>query len=136
MTMEYPVLPELTPFNRTWFTSGTLAVQHCPNCDVLQHPPEELCHRCGRINLDTKELAPTGTVYSHTIVHYAASAPLYGSVPYTVVLVALDEAPQIRVVGDLLGDPHDVGVGMAVVAEWSDHEVDGDVIRLPHWRKV
>jgi uncharacterized OB-fold protein len=134
--MEYQVLPELTPYNRAWFTSGALAVQHCPDCDILQHPPEELCHRCGRTSLDTRELAPTGTVYSHTVVHYPASPRLTSSVPYTVVLVALDEAPHIRVVGDLLGDPHDVAVGMPVVAEWSEHEADGDVIRLPHWRRA
>ncbi len=134
--MEYLVLPELTPYNRAWFTSGTLAVQHCSVCDVLQHPPEELCHRCGRTSLDTKKLAPTGTVYSHTVVHYPASPPLAASVPYTVVLVALDEAPQVRVVGDLLGDPHDVAVGMPVVAEWSEHGADGEVIRLPHWRRA
>jgi uncharacterized protein len=134
--MEYQVLPELTPYNRAWFTSANLAVQHCPDCDVLQHPPEELCHRCGRTSLDTKELGPTGTVYSHTVVHYPADPRLTASVPYTVVLVALDDAPQIRIVGDLLGDPHDVAVGVPVVAEWSEHEADGEVIRLPHWRRA
>jgi uncharacterized OB-fold protein len=132
--MEYEVLPDLTPYNRAWFTSGTLAVQHCPDCDLLQHPPEELCHRCGRTTLETKELAPTGTVYSHTVVHYPASSRLAASVPYTVVLCALDEAPHIRVVGDLLGDPHDVAIGMPVVAEWSNHQADGEIIRLPHWK--
>ena len=136
MTMESDVLPELTPYNRAWFTSGTLAVQHCPDCDLLQHPPEELCYRCGRTTLDTKELRPTGTVYSHTVVHYPASSRLAASVPYTVVLVALDDQPHIRVVGDLLGDPHEVAIGMPVVAEWSEHQADGEVIRLAHWRRA
>jgi hypothetical protein len=27
-------------------------------------------------------------------------------------------------------------VGAPVVAEWSEHEADGEVIRLPHWKKA
>jgi uncharacterized OB-fold protein len=133
--MGYEVLPELTPFNRAWFTGGALAVQYCPECQVLQHPPEEMCHRCGRFDLTTKNLTPTGTVYSHTVVHYAASPNLADKVPYTLVLVALDDAPEIRVLGDLLGDdPRAVRIGLPVVAEWSQHQVGNDVVRLAHWR--
>ena len=58
-------------------------------------------------------LAPTGTVSSYTVVHYAANRALADAVPYTVVLVSLDEAPHIRVVGNLDGD--DVHIGMPVV---------------------
>ena len=133
--MHYQVLPALTPFNRAWFTSGTLAVQHCPSCDLLQHPPEELCHRCSRFDLGTRVLAPTGRVHSFTVVHHAASPHLSEEVPYTVVLVGLDDAPDVRVIGDLVSDdPGEVHIGLPVEAFWTDHEIDGEVIRLPHWR--
>jgi uncharacterized OB-fold protein len=68
-------------------------------------------------------------------VHFPASPSLAEKVPYTLVLVALDDAPQIRVIGDLLGDdPRAVHIGMPVVAEWSEHQVGDEQIRLPHWR--
>jgi uncharacterized OB-fold protein len=125
-------LPVLTPTNRAWFTSGALAIQRCASCATLQHPPEEVCHACGAMDFETQELAPRGTVHSYTVVHYAASPALRHAVPYTVVLVSLDAAPQLRVVGNLRGP---VRIGMPVVATWEERTAeDGTTIRLPQWR--
>jgi uncharacterized protein len=127
-------LPALTPFNEAWFTSGALVVQRCTSCGTLQHPPEEICHVCGGMTFDGATLAPTGTVYSYTVAHYAANKALADSLPYTVVLVSLDDAPQIRVIGNLIGGT-DVQIGMPVVAEWDEHTADdGTTILLPQWR--
>ena len=126
-------LPALTAFNRAWFTSGALAVQRCTSCATLQHPPEEVCAACGAMTFDHVELAPTGTVHSFTVVHYAANAALAAAVPYTVVLVSLDDAPHVRVVGNLDGD--DVTIGMPVVATWDRRTAeDGSEVLLPQWR--
>jgi uncharacterized OB-fold protein len=125
-------LPAMTPFNEAWFTSGEIAIQRCTSCATLQHPPEEVCWSCGAMSFDAAVLAPTGTVYSHTVVHYAANAALADSVPYTVVLVSLDDAPHIRVLGNLEGT--DVTIGMPVVATWDEHPAeDGTTVLLPQW---
>ena len=125
-------LPSVDPFNEAWFTSGAIVIQRCTSCATLQHPPEEVCHACGAMAFDTATLAPTGTVYSHTVVHYAANAALSQSVPYTVVLVSLDDAPDIRIVGNIEGT--DVAIGMPVVATWEEHTADdGTAILLPQW---
>ena len=130
-------LPQLTPFNEAWFTSGAIAVQRCTSCATLQHPPEEICHACGAMAFDTQTLAPTGTVHSYTVVHYAANAALADAVPYVVVLVNLDDAPQIRVVGNLLGDTDGVHIGMPVAATWDERTAeDGTVILLPQWTRA
>ena len=128
-------LPELSPVNRTWFTSGEIAIQCCTDCAVLQHPPEEICHRCGSMDLGTRVLAPRGTVHSHTVVHYAANRQLADAVPYTVVLVSLDDTPDLRVLADLV-DGGPIAIGAPVEATWTDHVADdGDLIRLLHWRR-
>lgn len=131
-------LPQLTPFNEAWFTSGTLAVQRCTACATLQHPPEEICHACGAMTFDHVALAPRGTVYSYTVVHYPANPALADAVPYTVVLVSLDEAPEVRVVGNLVGgDPGEVHIGMPVEATWEERTAeDGTRILLPQWRRA
>jgi len=73
-------------------------------------------------------------VYSYTVAHYAANKALADSLPYTVVLVSLDDAPQIRVIGNLIGGT-EVQIGMPVVAEWDEHTADdGTTILLPQWR--
>lgn len=125
-------LPALTPFNEAWFTSGAIVIQRCASCATLQHPPEEVCSACGAMAFDTATMAPTGTVYSHTVVHYAANGALADSVPYTVVLVSLDDAPHIRIVGNI--DGTDVTIGMPVVATWEERTAeDGTTILLPQW---
>ena len=125
-------LPEITPANEVWFTSSTLAIQRCVACDILQHPPEEVCHACGATDFDTRELAPRGTVHSYTVVHYPASRALADAIPYQIVLVSLDEAPELRVVGNLIGS---VRIGMPVVAYWQHRTADdGTQIQLPQWR--
>ena len=127
-------LPELTPFNRAWFTSGEIAVQRCTACATLQHPPEEVCHACGSMTFDHAVLAPTGVVHSYTVAHYAANPALAASLPYVVVLVSLDDAPHLRVVGNLLGD-EPARIGMPVVADWDERAAeDGTRILLPQWR--
>ena len=126
-------LPAITPFNEAWFTSGAIVVQRCASCATLQHPPEEVCASCGAKAFDHVPLAPTGTVHSFTVVHYAANAALADAVPYTVVLVSLDVAPQVRVVGNLDGD---VAIGLPVVATWERRVADdGTEILLPQWRR-
>jgi uncharacterized OB-fold protein len=125
-------LPALNAFNEAWFTSGAIVIQRCTSCATLQHPPEEICHACGAMTFDTATMAPTGTVYSHTVVHYAANGALAESVPYTVVLVSLDDAPHIRIVGNIEGT--DVTIGMPVVATWEERTAeDGTTILLPQW---
>ena len=116
--------PEITPLNRAWFTSGTLAVQRCAVCGALtQHPPEEVCHRCAGTDFIYPPVAPRGTVHSFTVVHYAPSAALADSVPYAVVLVSLDELPEVRVVGNLPDtDPAEVQIGMPVEAYWDQRD--------------
>ena len=127
-------LPQITPVNREWFTSGALAIQQCSDCGTLQHPPEEICHSCGGMSFGTSVLAPRGTVHSYTVVHYPANPALADAVPYTVVLVSLDDAPEIRVVGDIEVDGS-VEIGMPVVPYWDERAADdGTVILLPRWR--
>ena len=130
--------PEVTPLNRAWFTSGTLAVQRCTKCGAIQHPPEEFCNSCAGTDFDHRVVEPRGTVHSFTVAHYAPSAALAESVPYAVVLVSLDELPEVRVIGNMPDtDPASVRIGMPVEAYWEERRGAGSgatVVRLPQWR--
>lgn len=127
-------LPAPTGIGGEWFTSGALVVQTCAECGALQHPPEEVCHACGSMSFTTTEMAPTGTVYSYTVAHYPVHRALADAVPYAVVLVSLDDAPEIRVVGNVVGvEPTDVHIDMPVAATWEERSVDGEVVQLLMW---
>jgi uncharacterized OB-fold protein len=130
-------LPRLDAVNRPWFTAGALALQRCAACGAVQHPPEEICRTCGSATFTTRVVAPAGTVYSYTVARHAVNAALETAVPYIVVLVSLDEVPEVRVVGNLLDTaPEDTMIGMAVEAVWQDRVTeDGETVRLPQWRR-
>jgi uncharacterized protein len=128
-------LPALTPLTAPWYTSGALAVQRCRACQARQHPPEEVCHACGGMDFDHEELSPFGTVHSYTIAHYPVNRALADAVPYAVVLVSLDDAPHLRVIGNMPGTPLDaIRIGLPVAAFWEERETpEGEVVRLPQW---
>jgi len=128
-------LPGISKLNKEWFTSGTLAVQTCTACGALQHPPEEVCHGCGAFTFTTTEVAPRGTVHSYTVAHYPANRALADHVPYAVVLVSLDEHPEIRVIGNVLEvPPEDVRIGMPVVATWQERtNAEGEIVQFLQW---
>lgn len=139
MTLASPMpegwtLPRPGRFNSEWFTSGKLLVQTCTACGARQHPPEEVCHACGGMDFTHTELGPRGTVFSYTVVHYPVNRALADAVPYTVVLVALDDDPSIRIVGNVLGvDPGEVRIGMPVTATWLELTDDDGTVQLLEW---
>ena len=131
-------LPRLNKFNAGWFSSGAVRIQTCTSCDARQHPPEQICHRCGSMTFGSTDLGPGGTVHSYTVAHYAVNPALADSVPYAVVLVALDDDPDIRIIGNVLGvDPAEVHIGMKVTATWVEAGApapDGEgAVQLIQW---
>ena len=134
--MEGWMLPALDEANRDFFTSGKIVVRECTGCDTIQHPPEDLCHECGGVEFRGRHVAGTGTIYSHTVIRHPVHPDLVDRVPYAVVLVSLDELPEVRITGNLLeAEPEDVRVGMAVRAVWEEipDAETGETLRLPQW---
>jgi hypothetical protein len=127
-------LPAITPLTEAWFTSGRLAVQTCASCGSRQHPPEEICHRCGSVEFGATDLSPTGVIHSFTVVHHAAHPALADCVPYIIVLVALDDDPTIRVIGNLI-DAHsdDLAVGRSVMCVWTECADEMGNVLIPQW---
>lgn len=134
--MDGWMLPGLDDANRDFFTSGKIVVRECSDCKTIQHPPEDLCHECGGYEFHSREVAGTGTIYSHTVIRHPVHPDLVDRVPYTVVLVSLDELPAVRITGNLLEvAPADVRIGLAVRAVWEEipGSDTGEALRLPQW---
>src|SRR5882724_5913238 len=64
---------------------GELLVQQCRACGKLAHPPRPMCPRCNSLDRTWIVTSGLGTVWS-----------------YIVVVVALDDEPTIRFVGNLV----------------------------------
>jgi uncharacterized OB-fold protein len=107
---------------------GELVIRMCNNCDTVLHMPQPHCHHCGSWEGRWQTVAGTGSVYSWTVVEHQVH-PSY-PVPYTVVLVELDDYPAARLIGRLAGR-RDLTAGQPMQV-WFE-TVDGGVV-VPQWK--
>jgi len=122
------------------FWEGTreheLRVQFCEACQEYQWGPEWVCYRCHSFeSLTYRSVEPRGRIYSWERVWYPVHPSLQMGVLYLVVLVELPHAGNIRMVGNLLGDPEqEVEIGSEVVAVFEDHADTEPPYTLVQWR--
>ena len=112
-----------------------LLVQHCAQCGTWQFGAEWICHRCHAFDPAWEAVAPKGRIYSWERVWHPSHPALKGHGPYLAVLVELPDAGNVRMVGNLLGDPmQDVAIGAAVEGEFEHHRDAQPAYTLLHWR--
>jgi hypothetical protein len=133
-------LPELTDWNRPFFTSGSITVQKCTACSTVQHPPMDLCHRCQEGEFEYLRSCGTGVVDNFSVVHHAGDARLKELVPYNVVIIALDDHPHLRIVGNVVDEDWrerlEIGAGVRAVFAHITDSGTGDNLALPQWQLV
>jgi uncharacterized OB-fold protein len=114
---------------------GELMVQRCKACDTWQWGPEWICHKCLSFELDWETVDGRGTIYSWERVWHPVHPALKDAGAYVVVLVELPHAGNIRMLGNLIGDPHqDVKIGAPVAAVFEPHDAAKPPYTLVHWR--
>ena len=106
---------------------GELVVRACANCGTVLHVTRAYCRACGSWDGEWKPAGTTGTLHSFTVADHQVH-PAY-PVPYTIVLVDLDDVPGVRLLGNLDGAP-DLTIGMPMRVRF-DELADGVV--LPNW---
>lgn len=93
------VLPVPTVDSRPFWegcNADKLLLQRCGNCGHIFYYSRRLCPVCGGADLHWEASAGRGIVYSLSEVHVAFQGPAWNSqLPYTVVLVDLDEGPRM-----------------------------------------
>ena len=114
--------------------SHELAIQRCTDCGTLRHPPEPCCPRCRTLTFDWAPVSGRGRIFSYAVVHRPFLPALTDVVPYVVVVVELDDAPEVRVISNLVEtEPAAAHIGLAVEVVWDDVSPD---LTLPRFRPV
>jgi uncharacterized OB-fold protein len=112
-----------------------LMVQHCDHCQTFQWGPEWICHACHADNVAWTQIEGKGRIYSWERVWHPTSPAMAEKVPYLIVLVELPHAGNIRMLGNLLGDPkQEVPFGAEVEAVFEDHATPSGKYTLVQWR--
>lgn len=98
---------------------GELLLQRCSSCLRTRFPPMPRCPYCGGDSLEVVQASGRGTVYSWVVVRRALASEFAAEVPYTIVLVDLQEGP--RALGRLQGGEPAPGLPVrAVLAPGSE----------------
>lgn len=114
-----------------------LLLQRCRGCHRFQWGPEWICHRCLTFDLAYVEVAAEGVIYSYQRVWHPVHPALAEQGPYVIVLVELPAADNVRLVGNLLGDPRAaVPIGAAVRGVFEHHRDGAEPYTLLQWRCV
>ena len=133
MTAPRRLLPARDPDTWGFFEAaarGELVVNACAACGAVLHLPRPYCHHCGSFAVQWRTVAGRGRLVSWTAVHQPFH-PAF-EVPYTVVLVELDDVPGARLLGALPGAP-DLADGMEMEVRF---EAVADGVVLPQWAPV
>jgi uncharacterized OB-fold protein len=110
--------------------SHSLQVQECMTCGARQWYPREFCSSCNGIALKWTEIANDGVVYSFTTQHQKTGSKFDDDIPYTVALVELRDAPDVRVLGVLIDSDAEPHVGMRVVGQFEDVTEEVTLLRF------
>lgn len=86
--------------------------QACTACGHAQTLARHACSRCGATTLEWRRASGRGTIYSRTEVMRAPSPAWRALVPYTIVIVELEEGSRVMghaAPGLAIGDPVEAG---------------------------
>jgi len=112
-----------------------LRVQRNPRTGRYQWPAQWICHDDQGFDIGWVEVAPRGVIYSWTRVWHPTHPALREHGPYIAVIVELAHANNIRMLGNLLGDPmQPVLIGAAVEGVFEHHERADPSYTLLQWR--
>jgi uncharacterized OB-fold protein len=111
-----------------------LVVQRCGGCGTFQWGPEWICHKCHSADhLGWHKVSGRGRLFSWIRSWNPVHPALKEACPYIVAVVELPDAGNVRMVGNLLGDPaQNPPFDAAVEAVFEDH----DEATLVQWKVV
>lgn len=114
--MEQALRPRIgvnkdTKFFWDGLKGGKLLIQHCQNCDQLQHPPGACCKHCQSFDLDAIESRGRGKIHSFVRMHHPIEPPFEAGHP--IILVQLEEGTRI-IAGLINSTPEQVRIGERV----------------------
>jgi uncharacterized protein len=99
-----------------------LVVQQCNSCKTFQWGPEFLCHECRSFDMGWAKVSGKGRLYSWVRCWNPVHPALKDACPYIVAVIELPDAGNVRMVGNLLGDPMQNPLfDVAVEAVFEDH---------------
>ncbi|MER5787788.1 OB-fold domain-containing protein [Streptomyces sp. NPDC001980] len=81
---------------------GELRVQTCADCGEPRFPPRPCCPHCQSFASEWRPTSGRGRIWSYVVPHPPLLPEYAAQAPYNVVVVELDDAPRVRMVGNVV----------------------------------
>jgi uncharacterized OB-fold protein len=108
-----------------------LEILRCGACGSWIHYPQPRCGRCTSTDVAPQPVSGRGTVASWTVTHYAPAPDFSEPLPFTLVMVELEEQPGLRIVTNLVdASPDELELDLPVEVTF----VERDGHALPQFR--
>lgn len=136
------LLPAVDEVNEPFWEGarrGELRVQQCAETGRLIFPPRPMSPWSPHTEPTWTQVSGRGTIWSFVVPHPPLLPQFAALAPYNVILVALDEDPRVRLVGNLVTsaggaidevDPRAIEIGAPVRVVF---ERVSDEFHLPRW---
>jgi uncharacterized protein len=118
-------------FSEFWagLRRGVCQIRRCRECNAKHWPPRFVCPRCQSFEIAWDPVPAIGTLYTWTVVAHQTTPGM--TPPYVVGLVELDEAPGVRLVGNVVNcDPAALTVGHHLTGTF---EEIGEGVTVLNW---
>jgi len=103
-----------------------LVIPRCAGCQSYNWYPRAECRQCGGAERPWTAMSGRGVLFSWAVVERALAKPFADRVPYVSALVALEEAPEVRLVSYLVDcDPEQLCFDMSLQAVYRPLEFPG-----------
>jgi uncharacterized OB-fold protein len=110
--------PDTAPF---WAATAEhrLTYQICRACGQVVFHPRRHCTCCTSGDLEWRDSAGAGTVYTFTVIRQHGHPFFRARIPYVVGLIDLDEG--FRMLAEIAADLQALQVNQRVTVTWEDH---------------
>jgi uncharacterized OB-fold protein len=126
MVESYIVHPDIDQDSEPYWQSlreHSAKLQKCEHCGKFRFPPSPSCYYCGTPGGNWEVISGQGDIYSWAEIHHPIDKRLATDVPFTIVLVDLEEGP--RIAGRLINaGQSEIKAGMPVKVRYDDIDAE------------
>jgi uncharacterized OB-fold protein len=108
--------------------AGEFRGQRCAGCGAYRWPARAICNRCRSFDATWVALSGLGVVKSWVTTHQVFAAAFRDEVPYTTILVQLDEQNDLQVIGSFTSPEIEPEAGMKVRAVFRSVAVERSLV--------
>jgi uncharacterized OB-fold protein len=111
-----------------------LRIQRCTECNAFRASPSKVCPICQSEDSEWSQVSGKGKIYAWIEVNQAVLPLWRDLVPYNVVQVELDDAPNVILTGNVPAAAEDsLRVGLPVEVIFDDV---AEGVSIPRWQLV